>query len=58
MKFKMAPQNGGKMIFGKKFTEITLSRTVCEINAFLPFTQNSRWPPKMAGEQFLEKIAT
>ena len=39
----------------KTFVKIALPRTVSEIKAFLRFTQNSRWLPKMAGKRFLGK---
>ena len=42
----------------KNFVEIALSRTVSEINAFLRLRRNSRWPPKVAGKWFLQKLAS
>ena len=39
----------------KTFAKITLSRTVSEINVFCVLCRNSRWPPKMAGNNFWEK---
>ena len=64
----MAAKNGSKLIFGenhqltilipwgvKNFDEITQSRTVSEINAFLCFMQKFKMTAKMAGKIFLGK---
>ena len=60
-KFKMATKNGGKVdstdnLQVRNFVEITLSRTVCQINVFCILRRNSRWPPKNGGKVTLAKF--
>ena len=67
----MAIQNGRKMIFGgkspvksvdtqwvKNFVEIALSRTVCEINAFLHLTQKFKTAAKNGDKAIFGKFAS
>ena len=67
-KFNMATQNGGKIIFGKKWQIILLipwglklsSKSLYlapfpEKNNFCGLCRNSTWPPKMAEKLFLAK---
>ena len=51
----MLPVHSANTLWVQNFIEITLSRTVSEINALLHFMQKFKMAPKVAGKRFYEK---
>ena len=48
---EMSPVEFADTTWVKSIVQITLSCSLSEINLFLHFMQNSRWPPKEVGKR-------
>ena len=53
--WEKSPVDSADTLGVKHFIEITLSRTVIEINAFLPFTQKFKLAAKNGGKMIFRK---
>ena len=52
------PVDCAETLWVKNFVEITLSRSISEINVFLRFTQKFKMAAKSGGGRFLGKVAS
>ena len=53
--WEKSPVDSADNLRVKNFVQIALSSSISKINGFCVLRRNSRWPPKVAGKQFLRK---